>query len=104
MQAACAKAGMAFELHVGSTDGDYTENEMVEMGFQAALATQAQHTTSTALIGVNDLVAIGLLAGLRRAGVGVPRLMQAPTWTSFTALSARRAPAAGRRRTRPHKA
>lgn len=75
VQVACAKAGMAFELHVGSTDGDYTENEMVEMGFQAALATQAQHTTSTALIGVNDLVAIGLLAGLRRAGVDVPRQM-----------------------------
>lgn len=75
VQEACARAGVAFELHVGATDGDYTENEMVELGNQAAIAALAEGNQSTAMIGVNDLVAIGLLSGLRRSGVDVPAQM-----------------------------
>ncbi|WP_418320672.1 LacI family DNA-binding transcriptional regulator [Piscinibacter sakaiensis] len=72
-QLACMRAGVEFDVHVGSTDGDFNENEMVELGCSAAVATQEKGNPATALIGVNDMVAIGLLAGLRRAGVDVPR-------------------------------
>lgn len=75
VQAACARAGVDFDVFVGSTDGDYSENEMAELGFSAGLALYDKRKTATALIGVNDLISIGLLAGLRKAGVAVPRQM-----------------------------
>ncbi len=72
VMAACARAGVAFDVFVGSTETDYSENEMTELGYSAAVALQGKRKSSTALIGVNDLVSIGLLAGLRKAGVDVP--------------------------------
>lgn len=72
-RAACARAGASFDVHVGATDGDYSESEMVELGCAAAVTLRGQNSASTAFVGVNDLVAIGLLAGLRQVGAEVPK-------------------------------
>ncbi len=69
---ACARAGVALDVVVGSTDGDYTENEMVEMGYSVAVQLERKRKSPSALIGVNDLLSIGLLAGLRQSGADVP--------------------------------
>ena len=69
---ACERAGATLYLHVGSPDGDYDESEMAELGRAAAHALRASHPNATAFVGVNDMVAIGLLAGLRDSGLNVP--------------------------------
>lgn len=72
---ACSRAGLEMDIYVGTTEGGYTENETTEMGFVAATALQSQANRPTALIGVNDMLAIGLLAGLQRSGMRVPQEM-----------------------------
>lgn len=72
-QAACDRAGASLYVYTGTSDGDYTETEMAELGARAAAAVHRDlHPQCTAFVGVNDMVAIGLLAGLRQAGVNVP--------------------------------
>ncbi len=75
-KAACERAGVKFDVHIGLADGDYSENEMADLGCAAAIEVHAKNGSGpTALIGVNDMVAIGLLAGLRRCGIDVPQQM-----------------------------
>jgi DNA-binding LacI/PurR family transcriptional regulator len=71
-KAACEQAGATLELYVGTPDGDYSESEMVELGRLAAHQLLAAGSAASAFIGVNDMVAIGLLAGLRQCGRQVP--------------------------------
>lgn len=71
-QQACERAGVTLQVHISSPDGGYDESEMAEMGRAAARALRAQGSRATAFIGVNDMVTMGLLAGLREAHLQVP--------------------------------
>jgi DNA-binding LacI/PurR family transcriptional regulator len=72
-QQACDRAGATLQLHVSKTEGGYNESEMAEMGRAAARSLRASNSPATAFIGVNDMVAIGLLAGMREAHLQVPK-------------------------------
>lgn len=73
-QAACDRSGATLHVDTGTSDGDYTESEMAEMGRKAApKVLKDPHPECTSIVGVNDMVAIGLLAGIRQAGIGIPR-------------------------------
>lgn len=69
---ACARGGAELCEFVGQTNGEYNEGEMAELGRSAARELLAGPSRSTALVGVNDMVAIGLLAGVRQSGKRVP--------------------------------
>lgn len=72
-QAACDRAGATLHVYTGTSDGDYSESEMAELGRNASSKLLNDlHPQCTALVGVNDMVAIGLLAGIRQAGISVP--------------------------------
>lgn len=72
-QAACDRVGATLHLQLGNADGDYSESEMAELGRRAALELVVARADITAFVGVNDMVAIGLVAGLRQCGQQVPR-------------------------------
>ena len=72
-QSACDRAGATLHVYTGASNDEYSESEMAELGFQASHAVLRElHPQCTALVGVNDMVAIGLLAGIRRANFEVP--------------------------------
>ena len=69
---ACQQAGVQLDRHLGNTGPDYHESEMAELGRLAAHQLHDAKSTATAFIGLNDMVAIGLLAGLKQCGLNVP--------------------------------
>ena len=69
---ACSRAGITMEVFVGAPQANYNENEMVELGRFCADTLVRTNCRSTAFIGVNDMLAIGLLAGMRQRGRNVP--------------------------------
>lgn len=71
-RAACARAGAVLGEFVGQTHGQYDETGMAELGRLAANELLVSGNRYTALVGVNDMVAIGLLAGARQSGKRVP--------------------------------
>ena len=56
----------------GSAQSQYGDSEMADVGRQLAARIAAMRPQPTGLVAVNDLLAFGLLAGLREAGVDVP--------------------------------
>ena len=52
---------------------DYGDSMLSELGRQQARALARQPDRPTGVIGVNDLMAFGLMAGFRDAGLSVPR-------------------------------
>lgn len=62
-------SGLVIEADVGSRFGD---NELSKVGFEAAQQIAAMENRPTGVVAVNDLTAIGLMAGLRHCGLGVP--------------------------------
>jgi DNA-binding LacI/PurR family transcriptional regulator len=68
-------AGMRAVVIAGSTASNYADEEMAELG-QSLAAPLAQHPERpTAAVAINDMMAIGLIAGLREQGLSVPRDM-----------------------------
>jgi DNA-binding LacI/PurR family transcriptional regulator len=71
-RAACERLGAELNVVVGSGFGGYDESEMAEIGQMAARSLVQDNCPSTAYVGVNDMLAVGLLAGLQQSGLKVP--------------------------------
>lgn len=69
---ACQRAGVRFEVHTQEVALGQSEMEMAEIGRTAALALHEKRTHATGIVAMNDMLAIGLLAGLRQSGRRVP--------------------------------
>jgi DNA-binding LacI/PurR family transcriptional regulator len=57
----------------GSTQSEYGDSEMADVGRLLAARIAAQRERPTGVVAVNDMLAFGLLAGFRDAGLAVPR-------------------------------
>lgn len=68
----CQRLGAELNVVTGSDFGAYDESEMSEIGQLAARSLIRARCPSTAYVGVNDMLAIGLLAGLQQSGLQVP--------------------------------
>jgi DNA-binding LacI/PurR family transcriptional regulator len=73
--AAAEAAGMhrAAQVIDGSTHSEYGDSEMADVGRLLAARIAAQRVRPTGVVAVNDMLAFGLLAGFREAGLSVPR-------------------------------
>ena len=73
--AAAASVGLSGQLIEGSTGSDYGDSEMADVGRAIAerIAARIAKARPTGIVAVNDMLAFGLMAGLRDAGVDVPR-------------------------------
>ncbi len=73
-RAAAEAAGLADHARVidGSTSSEYGDSEMADVGRRLAARIAAERPRPTGLVAVNDMLAYGLLAGLREAGLSVP--------------------------------
>jgi DNA-binding LacI/PurR family transcriptional regulator len=69
---ACALHKVKFTSHVRDVTPGQTEMEMAELGRAAGLALHAEGAQATGYIAMNDMLAIGLLAGLRQCKRRVP--------------------------------
>lgn len=56
----------------GKASGEYGDTEMAELGFTLAAQVLALSPRPDGVVAINDALGIGLLAGLREAGVAVP--------------------------------
>ena len=56
----------------GSTNSEYGDSEMADVGRSLAASIAADPNRPTGIVAVNDLLAFGLLAGFRDAGLAVP--------------------------------
>jgi DNA-binding LacI/PurR family transcriptional regulator len=72
--AAAEGAGLRKEARVidGSTQSAYGDSEMADVGRLLAARIAAEPKRPTGLVAVNDMLAFGLLAGFREAGLAVP--------------------------------
>lgn len=72
--AAAEAAGLRSGARVidGSTMSEYGDSEMADVGRALAARIAADGARPTGVVAVNDLLAFGLLAGFRDAGLGVP--------------------------------
>jgi DNA-binding LacI/PurR family transcriptional regulator len=72
--AAAAGAGLQSGARVidGSTTSEYGDSEMADVGRALAARIAADRARPTGIVAVNDLLAFGLLAGFRDAGLVVP--------------------------------
>lgn len=73
-RAAADAAGLGRHARVidGSTSSEYGDSEMADVGRRLAARIAAERPRPTGLVAVNDMLAYGLLAGLRDAGLSVP--------------------------------
>jgi DNA-binding LacI/PurR family transcriptional regulator len=72
--AAAQAAGLADSAHVieGSMQAGYGDSEMADVGRMLAARIAADPRRPTGIVAVNDMMAFGLMAGLRDAGLSVP--------------------------------
>jgi len=72
--AAAERAGLRDGACVidGSTNSEYGDSEMADVGRLLAARIAADRKRPTGIVAVNDLLAFGLLAGFREAGLSVP--------------------------------
>lgn len=70
---ACTRAGKRFEVHIGDVTAGTADMEMAELGRLAAIALHAKGCTATGYVAMNDMLALGLTAGLRQSGRDVPK-------------------------------
>ncbi|HEY6133803.1 MAG TPA: LacI family DNA-binding transcriptional regulator [Rubrivivax sp.] len=72
--AAAEQAGLRDGARVvdGSTTSEYGDSEMADVGRLLAARIAADPQRPTGVVAVNDMLAYGLLAGLRDAGLAVP--------------------------------
>ena len=69
---ACDQAGVRIEAHFGDVAAGTADMEMAELGRAAAIALHAQRCPATGYVAMNDMLAIGLMAGLRQCGRRIP--------------------------------
>ncbi len=70
---ACQRAGVRLQVHVGGDSVAGTaDTEMAELGRTAAVALHDSGCTATGFIAMNDMLAVGLMAGLRQCGRRIP--------------------------------
>ena len=70
---AAGDAGSArLEVHVGDVAAGQADMEMAELGRSSALALHAAGCAATGYVAMNDMLAIGLMAGLRQCGRRIP--------------------------------
>ena len=67
-------AGVATEVIEGRVGSEYGDSELVEVGraLAAQIARRGRTTRPTGVVAVNDMLGIGLIAGLREQGLHVP--------------------------------
>ena len=72
--AAAAHAGLSEAARVidGSTASAYGDSEMADVGRMLAARLAADRKRPTGIVAVNDMLAFGLMAGFRHAGLTVP--------------------------------
>ena len=72
--AAAEQAGLHDTARVidGSTTSEYGDSEMADVGRMLAARIAADRRRPTGIVAVNDLLAFGLMAGFRDAGLSVP--------------------------------
>lgn len=70
---ACHKRGVRFDAEIGELTPGQTEMEMAELGRTAVASLLAKGGGVTGMVAMNDMLAIGLLAGLRQQRVRVPQ-------------------------------
>ena len=72
--AAAEAAGQREHARVidGSTQSEYGDSEMADVGRMLAARIAADRKRPTGIVAVNDMLAFGLLAGFREAGLAVP--------------------------------
>jgi DNA-binding LacI/PurR family transcriptional regulator len=69
---ACAKHKARFTSHIRDVKSGQTEMEMAELGRAVGVELHAGGCSATGYIAMNDLLAIGLLSGLRLCQLRVP--------------------------------
>lgn len=72
VQKACAAAGARLHVHIGDVPNGQIEMEMPTLGRNAAIKLQASQPDASAYIAMNDMVAVGVLSGLRECNKLVP--------------------------------
>jgi DNA-binding LacI/PurR family transcriptional regulator len=72
---AAEKAGLKGVVISGSTASNYADEEMAELGQSLATPLVQHADRPTAAVAINDMMAIGLMAGLREQGLELPRDM-----------------------------
>ena len=73
-RAAADAAGLAASARIidGSTASEYGDSEMADVGRLLAGCIAGGRARPTGIVAVNDMLAFGLLAGFREAGLRVP--------------------------------
>ena len=71
-RAACQRAGARLDVHVGEVTAGQADMEMAELGRTAALRLHEQGCAATGYVAMNDMLAIGLAAGLRQCARRIP--------------------------------
>ncbi len=56
----------------GKASGDYGDTEMIELGYNLAKRILARSPRPDGVIAINDALGLGLLTGLRDAGIAIP--------------------------------
>jgi DNA-binding LacI/PurR family transcriptional regulator len=72
VRAACSSSGARIDVHIGDVAAGRADTEMAELGREAALALDAERCAATGYVAMNDMLAIGLMAGLRQCGLRIP--------------------------------
>lgn len=77
MQHAVQQAGSNYHLSVIESRPQrmYGDSEMAEIGYDTVRALKTKTDRPTGIVAVNDMMAIGLMAGLREHGISVPKDM-----------------------------
>ncbi|WP_454691892.1 LacI family DNA-binding transcriptional regulator [Achromobacter aloeverae] len=72
---AAAAAGLEDEAQVieGATSPDFGDSSLADVGYRLAGRIAGMARRPTAIITINDMMALGLMAGLQAAGLSVPR-------------------------------
>jgi DNA-binding LacI/PurR family transcriptional regulator len=70
--AEAAGLGAAARVVDGSTDSAYGDSEMADVGRRLAARLAGERRRPTGCVAVNDMLAFGLIAGFRDAGLAVP--------------------------------
>ena len=73
--AAVQQAGITGVVIAGSTASHYADEEMAELGQSLATPLVQHADRPTAAVAINDMMAIGLMAGLRELGLQLPQDM-----------------------------
>ncbi len=72
VRAACTSAGARIDVHIGDVAAGQADMEMAELGREAGIELHAQGRAATGYVAMNDMLAIGLMAGLRQCGRRIP--------------------------------